>query len=196
MFTRSSEGQVVQLIAVVFLFFIVIVFSIFQYSMLIMGDNIVDETIQANFEYQLGDSRRMSSLQASLSDQVSRAPSVSDTKYGDVSAYELSSLYFSSEEDVNLNGDSFGKSEVGEDLEDYFRHKMDQTWLSQGAYPVDYEFRAGYDRDDEIKVSEKSRHPKSRWGSVSLPITLENQSEVVAVLYTRTEFSIFEVDDF
>lgn len=195
MYTRSSEGQVVQLIAVVFLFFIIIVFSIFQLSMLIVGGNIVDETIEANFEYQLGDTRRMSALQTSLSDQVSRTPSISDTKYEEVTAYELSSLYFGSENEVYLNGESFQKSEVGNDLEDYFEYKMDETWLSQGAYPVDYELVAGTRRDDGFSIVDRSRHSESNFNGVSLPVSVENQSEAIFVLNTRTKFSIFGVGD-
>lgn len=193
MFTASNKGQVVQLIGVVFLFLIIVVAALFQFTTLITGGNIVEQTINQRFNYEIGDTRRVTGLQTALDDKIWRSPEVPEDKYGQTTAYELSSLYFSTENEIKLHGDDYSRTEVESDLREYFGYKMDQTWLGQDANPVDYELVLGQGSEESIVINNKERHPEARWNSVTMPLALKNSTETGVLLRTRTKYSIFEV---
>ena len=195
MSTKQNKGQVVQLIGVIFLFLMIIVVALFQFTTLVTGGNIVEQTINARYEYEMDEIRRMTALQTAVDDNLRRAPDIPENRYGDTTSYELASLYFSAEEDIDIHGKTIERSQAESDLKHFFQYKMDRTWLSQDANPVDYELVIGLGREDSILVSDKGRYPDANWGSSTLPIALNDRNETAILLRTKTEHSVFEVED-
>ncbi|MFB6144815.1 MAG: hypothetical protein ABEJ98_05890 [Candidatus Nanohaloarchaea archaeon] len=193
----SRKGQVVQLIAVVFLFFIVVVLALYQFTALVTGGGIAKQTINQRFNHEVGDIRRMTALQTALSDRVYRSPQVPRGRYS-ATAYELTSLYFSTPDGqrIRINGERFSKSRVREDLRNYFSFKMNRTWFGNYANPVDYHLTAGRGRNDSFSVSVDKRYPGAQWNLVSLPVALASGNKTRLMLWTRTENRIFEVEPF
>lgn len=174
--SQHSKG-LAEMIGFVMIFMIVIMMSLYFFSLNALADTEQQVSQEATLEYQADNIRLRSSISRLMVDKIWRAESVDYGKYGDQEAYSVMSKYLSSDEGepIWLNGTSVDYSEVEGDLEDYIETAMDQSY---GNKP----YRVELLDEDGVEVSVGDVSGANR---VSYPIALQNGEKGRITIYVE-----------
>ena len=158
---RKGKSMVGQL----FLFSIgILLFTVMMVVMNSSGsESNFERTVNGEINYEISKIKQNAVMTSTLEDHVFRAEQIQPSRYGNLKAKKLISLYYSTEGDTLYhNGKSFPMTpsaaegeerSVSEDLSMYLEHKMEQHWADV-TEPVDYRMtlRSGDSSQDPIVV--------------------------------------------
>lgn len=189
---KSRKGAE-DLIYVVVLFALSVTLTFVMYSITSGHTDVVEQRVDQQITYQIGDIRKRSTITTTMNDYMWRAPDVQND-YDERKAYKVISYYFSTPGDqVYVDGESIPRNQVKNDLKSYLRYKMDKYWNS-GANNVDYYLNItrqdSGSKPQNITVQRSGYYPQAAWSGVSYPIALSNGSATV-VLWTKTSRGIY-----
>lgn len=196
--SRKAQGLLVSTI----LFMSAVMISIFVYLiMTVPGDNVVETQVDEDVGYQLAELRKRSVVTTTMNDYMWRSGEVGET-YGNYTAYEVISLYFSSEEDEMYISDASGsgtvevsREEVREDIETYLEYKMDQYWR-KGPNTIGYylEIQGPADKDIEpLVVRAPEDYQPGSFSRVTYPLSIAEGEVAEITLWTQTSQNIYDV---
>lgn len=195
---RKAQGIVIT----IFLFMAAIMMSLLVFMVTgVEGRNVVETNVDQEVSYGLAELRKRSVVTTTMNDYMWRADGVGET-YGDYTAYEVISLYFSSEGD-NIyisDGDGSGTVEltdqrVREDIETYLKYKMDQYWRD-GPNRIGYylEIQGPPEKDiSPIVVKAPEDYQPGRFSRVTYPLSITEGYVAEITLWTQTSKNIYDV---
>lgn len=191
---NSAKGQNVLAPGELMMFIIILILGVSIYFMNVGNGNTIEQNIDTRMDFAAGEVRKRSAVDTAMVDYVWRAPDIPKSKYGNISAYNLISYYYSTDDGENLDMPSgpVSKPEVESDIGHYLGYKMNQTWQEPTSVaPVDYEITAGND----IQVSSTGYVPTGEWSRVTFRIGLVgDKKEVLVTLRTKTSQNIYSVE--
>lgn len=190
---KSSKGQNVLAPGEIMMFIIIIILAVTIYFMNVGNGNRIEQNVDKQMDFAVGEVRKRSAVDTAMVDYVWRAPDISKEEYGNISAYNLISYYYSTPdgEQLDMPSGPVSKSEVEQDMEHYLGYKMNQTWQDPTTVaPVDYEITVG----DDIQASSKGYVPSGRWSRILFRIALTEGNTVLVSLRTRTSHNIYSVE--
>lgn len=196
--SRKAQGLIISLL----LFMVAMMMSIFVYLiMTVPGDNVVESQVDQEVNYQLGELRKRSTVTTTMNDYMWRSDEIGND-YGDYTAYEIISLYFSTNESEPLyiatDGGSaveMSNSEVRNDIETYLKYKMDQYWQdgpNQIGYYIEIEPPSSTDVEP-IAVRNPQDYEPGTYSRVIYPLTLADGNVAEITLWTQTSQNIYDV---
>lgn len=189
MFTRSDKAQ--GIIGEIILFSVAIFLS-FALFFILSGSGTgqqsqsVDVTVQSSME----SIRQRSALTSMLNGRVWRAPSV-NRRYDDLTALKLTSYYFSSQGDIHIDGQTFDRNSVRDDLESYYSFKMDQNFINVPS-PSDNALNITYN-DRHIDVENIDDRGGS-WSSIQIPFQISDGRVGEITMYVKGAGGVFDVE--
>jgi len=184
----KGQGMIAEVL--IFSMAIFMAFAIFIF--LSSDDAQFEQDVTLEIESSMESINDRSVLTTTLNDNVWRAPGV-DEDYNDFTAIKLTSHYLSTDENLEIHGDSYDRSQVKEDLESYYDYKMEQSF-SQRPEQQDYYLNiTNSDGSKFIEVSDNQGREGS-WNSISLPFQLSDGEVGEITMYFRGTGGVFEVE--
>ncbi|MFP4038545.1 MAG: hypothetical protein ACLFTA_02065 [Candidatus Nanohaloarchaea archaeon] len=189
MSTRSVKAQGVIGEIVVFSLTIFLSLAIF---FLLSGTDATEfqETAEGSVEQNMDSIRQRASLTVMLNDNVWRAHGV-DERYDDLKAVELTSYYLSTDDEIRIANESYGRQQVKADLETYYSYKMRQHFLnvpeaSDHALNITYNER-------HIEVENIDDRGGS-WSSIEVPLQLSGNRTGKIQMWVKGSGGVFQVE--
>ena len=188
MFTKSKgQGMIAEIIIFSMAIFMGFVIFIFLSSSQAEFENNVNKDIESSIE-SIND---RSTLTVILNDNVWRAPGV-DQRYNDMTAIELTSHYFSTDEPVHIHGTEHSRSKVKNDLETYYSYKMAQTF-SQKPKKQDYMINITDGKGNYLGAVENNGR-EGFGNTVSVPLQLSSGKPGEVTMWVRGTGGVFSVE--
>lgn len=178
------------MIAEIILFAMSIVMALTMFIMLSTADAEFEQNVRLQIESGLESVSDRSVVTVVLNDNVWRAQTVNN-RYNDLTALELTSYYFSTEDDIHIHGEDYSRDQIESDLEDYYMYKLNQNFLSRPDQQ-DWEFRVR-GHDDEIIVS-NNQGREGNWNSMRIPFQLSDGEVGEIQLWVRGTGGVFSVE--
>ncbi|MFB6158790.1 MAG: hypothetical protein ABEJ95_03965 [Candidatus Nanohalobium sp.] len=187
---KSSKGQ--SLIAIV-----VLTSTAFMYALVIMMltlaiGNPFETQTDTQIANKLGEVRKQSLITSTLQDRMWRADSISEGKYDSRTAYKIISYYYStpSGEKVHVDGESYSKSTVRNDIKNYLQQKMSRTWT--GVQDVKYRLTlVDYSSPRSDKISIGDYQPEGTGYKTSFPLALVDGDQLTLTLWTLNSEGVY-----
>jgi len=162
---KKGQGSV----ATIFLFFLAIMFTFFM-VILTSQMGVFSQEVDVEVDRKMADVFRQALISTSMNDHLWRADSIDRGKYDNKLAKEVVSYYYSTPGDtLYFDQNSVPKSEVYQDLQDYFTYKM-QSNLVHSASASSYLFRIEYEgtaieaREEDFNEGVNLRGPTTELG--------------------------------
>lgn len=171
MFTRlKGQGIIIEIL----LFSMSIFLAITTFIVLASQDINFENEASAEIQRQSDLISEKSSLDLMLKDYLWRSNNIGQDKYGDLSASKLTSYYYSTNGEIDVNGNSYEREDVKSDLEDYYSYKLDDYFGGAifGINGQDYSLNITKDGDN-IEVEDLNERPGS-WEPIERSIHLSN----------------------
>lgn len=196
--SRKAQGLIISAL----LFMTAVMMSMFVYLiMTVPGDNVVETNVDEEVGYELAELRKRSVVTTTMNDYMWRSEEVGET-YGNYTAYEIISLYFSTEGDKIYISDGEGSGttelssqEVKQDIESYLEYKMDQYWR-EGPNVIGYylEIQAPPEKDIEpVVVRAPEDYQPGAFSRVTYPLSVTEGYVAEITLWTQTSQNIYDV---
>jgi hypothetical protein len=186
---RSAKAQGIIGEIVLFAMTIFLAFALF-FILSGSGTGQQSQSADVRIESSMESIRQRSALTSMLNGMVWRAPSVND-RYEDLSALKLTSYYFSSSGDIYIDGQTYDRDRVRNDLESYYRYRMSQNFINVPD-PSDHALNITYN-DQHIDV-ENINDRGGSWSSIEVPFQLSDGRVGQITMYVRGAGGVFQVE--
>jgi hypothetical protein len=187
---ESSKGQTM---AFVILIFAAVVISVVAMMILtaFSDGGLASYDVEGAINQEVSSVRGESVVTVTLHDTVMRAQSdggmALSNDYGDMTAYRLISYYFTEGNYVYIGDRQLSKMSIRNDLEKYFRYKMEKHY-NTGSTKADYYLSLG---NDDLVVKKDDEYPEQPWERTTHRIPLAGGKGVQFGIWRRTEGSIY-----
>lgn len=178
------------MIAEIILFAMSIAMALTLFIIFSSEDAEFEQNVEIEIESGMESITDRSVLTVILNDHIWRAPEV-DERYNDMTALELTSHYFSTNEAVHIHGEDHSRDQVESDLKHYYEYKLDQNFLGR-PNPQDWELRL-MTEDKELIVNNIDDRGRS-WNSMSLPFELSDGEQGEIQLWVSGTGGVFSVE--
>lgn len=183
----KGQGMIGEII----IFSMAIFMALVMFILLSSGDAEFEQNVNLEIESGMESITDRSVLTVILNDHVWRAPTV-DERYNDLTALELTSHYFSTDEDVKLHGESFSRDAVETDLQEYYSYKMRRNFLGRPEQQ-DFFLNITNGNNDYIEVDGNEGQDGS-WNSIRLPFQLSDGENGEITMWFRGTGGVFQVE--
>lgn len=186
-----SKGQ--ENVAQVFIFMAVIIITIFIFILLVSQEGRFETETREVLDYRLAELTLMSVGTVTMNDNLWRYEGVEPGKYEQMTAKEVTSLYFSTPGNtVYVGENAHPRTEVRGDLEGYFRYKL-ESMLTEGISDSGYWLGVAAEGEEpEIIVS--NYNPQGNQARVVFPISVVDGEQIVAEIYTNHTESVYSYE--
>lgn len=178
------------MIAEIILFAMSIFMAFIIFILLSAGDAEFEQNVKVQIESGMESVTDRSVLTVVLNDNVWRAPMVNE-RYNDLTALELTSYYFSTEDNIHIHGEDHSRDQVESDLKDYYTYKLNQNFLGRPDQQ-DWELRLR-GNEEEIIVGDVQGRDGS-WNTIRLPFQLSDGEVGEIQLWIRGTGGVFSVE--
>jgi hypothetical protein len=181
-------------IAWIFLFSLIILVSIIHFVLMISMGNTFDTRVDRAINYEIAEVKKRSVVTVTMNDYVwrmGRRYEIDPKKYGQLTALEVASMYFVEGNTVYIGENSYSDEDVKEDLEQYFKYKMDKYW-QRGGLDVKYRMTLVHD-GQRIEVASDSYNINEVEAVVTYPVALTDGDTAYVILRTKTSGSVYGV---
>lgn len=188
MFTEfKAQGMIAEII----IFSMAIFMSLFMFIMLSSSDAQFEQNVEVEIQSGLESITDRSVLTVILNDKVWRAPTVNE-KYNDMTALQVTSHYFSTDENFHLHGEDYDRDKVKSDLKQYYSYKMRQNFLGRPDQQ-DFYLNITDDEGNYLEV-EGSEGREGTWNSIRVPFQLGGGESGEITMYIRGTGGVFRVE--
>lgn len=169
----KGQGIIIEIL----LFAISIFLAIMTFMILASTDTVFENNVEAEVQNQIDFINEKSVLDIMLDDPMWRSSEIDKDKYGDVSAAKVTSYYFSTDDSIDINGNTHSHQEVGEDLGDYYEDQL-ENYFSIEAFGGYATFQRDYvlniTKNDQYIDADSQDGWAGRWSRMDRPIHLSN----------------------
>lgn len=165
-------------ISVVFLFMIILMLSMYMFSLNVISDTSVDHTTETELSYQADQIRLQASITNLMADKMWRAESIEYGDYGGQPAYVVISRFLSSEPNDKLwiDGNSISYADAEDDVKAYISHKMNSAYGN-----TKYRVELSDESDSVLTVGERIADP----AVTSFPVATNSGNQGTITIQTE-----------
>lgn len=185
---QSIKGQ--GMVAEILIFAVSIFMALAMFFLLSGEQSEFQEEASVDVQSSLDTINQRSALTTILNGQLWRSPSIDD-RYGDLKALQITSYYMSTDDPIHIKGEDYSQEKVKEDLETYYRGKMNQHFMNR-PNPSNFQLNISYE-DKYIDV-ENLQGDTGTGSSTQVPLQLSDNRKGEIILWVEGTGGVFSVE--